>query len=50
VASTREGIEIFVINDTDDKVSVTKMPSLSDLVESLLQFGRFARTWFTSTH
>jgi hypothetical protein len=42
VASTRECIEIFVVNNTNDKVAVTKMPSLSDLVEGLLQFGGLA--------
>ena len=42
MATTRKGIEIFVIDNADNKMSVTKMPGLGDLVEGFLQFGGFA--------
>ncbi|CAB4824807.1 unannotated protein [freshwater metagenome] len=50
MTTTREGIEIFVVNNADNKMSVTKMPGLGDLVECFLQFGGLARTWFAGTH
>ncbi len=40
VASTSEGVDVVVIDDTDDVAPALDVPRLGDLVECFLQFGR----------